>query len=113
MLSCCLSGVCQADAHPLFERLSDEELEADLAACLLASATEEGQKVARNSGQVSVGCCNALVSFIVIQDRYRDSALARGLRFLVVCADVEVHLQESCSTHKLTHSRSELPCRRK
>ncbi|BDA48036.1 tRNA (guanine-N(7)-)-methyltransferase [Coccomyxa sp. Obi] len=41
----------KADAHPLFERLSDEELESDPAACLLASATEEGQKVARNSGQ--------------------------------------------------------------
>ncbi|EIE27311.1 guanine-7-methyltransferase, partial [Coccomyxa subellipsoidea C-169] len=41
----------KGDAHPLFERVSDKELESDPAACLLASATEEGQKVARNSGQ--------------------------------------------------------------
>ena len=46
------NGCKQTDAHPLFERLSDEELEADVAAQLLDNATEEGQKVARNSGQV-------------------------------------------------------------
>ena len=34
--------------------MSDEELAADLAACLLDKATEEGQKVARNSGLVSL-----------------------------------------------------------
>lgn len=39
------------DAHPLFERLSDEELECDPAAGVLTEATEEGQKVARNKGQ--------------------------------------------------------------
>jgi tRNA (guanine-N7-)-methyltransferase len=39
------------DAHPLFEHLSDEELESDPAAALLTEGTEEGQKVARNSGQ--------------------------------------------------------------
>ena len=47
-------GCLQADAHPLFVRMSDEELAADLAACLLDKATEEGQKVARNSGLVSL-----------------------------------------------------------
>lgn len=40
------------DVHPLFERVSDEELEEDPAAGLLAEGTEEGQKVVRNSGQV-------------------------------------------------------------
>ncbi len=40
------------DAHPLFERISDEELEHDVAAGLLTDATEEGQKVARNNGKV-------------------------------------------------------------
>ena len=40
------------DAHPLFERLSEQELAEDKAAGVLTSATEEGQKVARNSGQV-------------------------------------------------------------
>ena len=44
------------DAHPLFERISDEELEKDVAAGLLTDATEEGQKVARNSGKVSLLC---------------------------------------------------------
>lgn len=38
------------DSHPMFERLSDEELEDDPAAGLLTEATEEGQKVARNKG---------------------------------------------------------------
>ena len=40
------------DCHPLFERLSEAELSRDPAAGLLAEGTEEGQKVARNSGQV-------------------------------------------------------------
>lgn len=39
------------DAHPLFERVSDEELKGDAAAALLVEGTEEGQKVARNSGK--------------------------------------------------------------
>ncbi|GLC33046.1 hypothetical protein PLESTB_000376800 [Pleodorina starrii] len=38
------------EAHPLFERVSEEELEADPAAGLLALSSEEGQKVARNGG---------------------------------------------------------------
>lgn len=37
--------------HALFEPLSREELEADPVVELLSSATEEGQKVARNEGQ--------------------------------------------------------------
>jgi len=40
------------DEDPLFQRLSDEELEGDPAAGLLTEATEEGQKVARNNGEV-------------------------------------------------------------
>ena len=47
----------QTDAHPLFQRMTDEELSTDPAACLLDKATEEGQKVARNSGLV----CSCLV----------------------------------------------------
>ena len=38
------------EAHPMFERISDEELESDPAAGLLTEASEEGQKVARNKG---------------------------------------------------------------
>uniref|UniRef100_A0A803LUC5 tRNA (guanine-N(7)-)-methyltransferase n=1 Tax=Chenopodium quinoa TaxID=63459 RepID=A0A803LUC5_CHEQI len=37
--------------HPIFEGITDEELEADPVVKLLVSATEEGQKVARNGGQ--------------------------------------------------------------
>ncbi|XP_038975328.1 tRNA (guanine-N(7)-)-methyltransferase-like [Phoenix dactylifera] len=37
--------------HPLFEAVPEEELEADPVVRLLSSATEEGQKVARNGGQ--------------------------------------------------------------
>ncbi|KAL0025379.1 hypothetical protein WJX79_002218 [Trebouxia sp. C0005] len=39
------------DAHPLFQRISDEELDSDPAANLLTSASEEAQKVARNEGK--------------------------------------------------------------
>ncbi|XP_057434658.1 tRNA (guanine-N(7)-)-methyltransferase [Lotus japonicus] len=37
--------------HPMFEPLTEKELEADPVVMLLSSATEEGQKVARNGGQ--------------------------------------------------------------
>ncbi|KAF5202423.1 tRNA (guanine-N(7)-)-methyltransferase [Thalictrum thalictroides] len=37
--------------HPLFEAISKEEFAADPVVKLLSSATEEGQKVARNDGQ--------------------------------------------------------------
>ncbi|KAM0945883.1 putative tRNA (guanine(46)-N(7))-methyltransferase [Dioscorea sansibarensis] len=37
--------------HPLFEAIPEEEVEADPVVKLLTSATEEGQKVARNGGQ--------------------------------------------------------------
>lgn len=37
--------------HPLFKPLSSEELEADPVVELLSTATEEGQKVARNGGR--------------------------------------------------------------
>lgn len=40
------------DLHPLFVRLDDKELAEDPAAGLLSEGTEEGQKVARNSGSV-------------------------------------------------------------
>lgn len=39
------------ESHPMFEALTEEELEADPVVKLLSSATEEGQKVARNGGQ--------------------------------------------------------------
>lgn len=38
------------EKHPLFEALSEDEVEADPCVKLLSSATEEGQKVARNGG---------------------------------------------------------------
>ena len=44
------------EAHPLFEAISDEELEQDPAAGLLVEGTEEGQKVARNNGQTFRAC---------------------------------------------------------
>ncbi|XP_057959245.1 tRNA (guanine-N(7)-)-methyltransferase [Malania oleifera] len=44
-MKACLEG------HPLFEALTEEELEADPVVKLLSSATEEGQKVARNGGE--------------------------------------------------------------
>lgn len=44
-MNSCLKG------HPLFEAVTKEELETDPVVKLLSSATEEGQKVARNGGQ--------------------------------------------------------------
>lgn len=38
------------EAHPLFEKVSNEELDDDPAAQLLETGTEEGQKVRRNGG---------------------------------------------------------------
>eukprot|EP00899_Mesostigma_viride_P028105 jgi/Mesvir1/847/Mv17420-RA.1 len=42
------------EEHPLFEPLSREEMEADVCTAQLYSATEEGQKVERNSGEKHV-----------------------------------------------------------
>ncbi|EPS71593.1 hypothetical protein M569_03165, partial [Genlisea aurea] len=39
------------DEHPLFESVSEDDLAADPVVGLLTTATEEGQKVARNGGQ--------------------------------------------------------------
>ena len=39
------------EAHPLFEEVTEEELEGDEAARLLVEGTEEGQKVKRNGGK--------------------------------------------------------------
>ena len=44
------------DAHPMFEPLTQEELDADPAAQILATVTEEGQKVARNGGTTYRAC---------------------------------------------------------
>ncbi|XP_010259912.1 PREDICTED: tRNA (guanine-N(7)-)-methyltransferase [Nelumbo nucifera] len=44
-MKACLEG------HPLFEAITEEELQTDPVVKLLSSATEEGQKVARNGGQ--------------------------------------------------------------
>lgn len=38
------------EAHPMFDPVSEEELAADPAAQLLDQASEEAQKVSRNSG---------------------------------------------------------------
>uniref|UniRef100_A0A0A9GMA5 tRNA (guanine-N(7)-)-methyltransferase n=1 Tax=Arundo donax TaxID=35708 RepID=A0A0A9GMA5_ARUDO len=39
------------EKHPMFEAVPDEEIKADPVVKLLSTATEEGQKVARNGGQ--------------------------------------------------------------
>lgn len=41
-------------AHPSFRPLTPEEMEADVAAGLLITSSEEGQKVERNMGQVRI-----------------------------------------------------------
>ena len=44
------------EAHPMFDAISDAELEGDPAAALLATATEEGKKVKRNGGSTWRAC---------------------------------------------------------
>uniref|UniRef100_A0A7R9Y181 tRNA (guanine-N(7)-)-methyltransferase n=1 Tax=Prasinoderma coloniale TaxID=156133 RepID=A0A7R9Y181_9VIRI len=55
------------EAHALFERVSEEELAADPVAPLLKTSSEEGQKVARNSGS----------HFIAVFRRIEDPRLNR------------------------------------
>ncbi|KFX91534.1 hypothetical protein V495_02981 [Pseudogymnoascus sp. VKM F-4514 (FW-929)] len=44
------------DAHPSFERLTDEEQEADKCVHIMRTETEEGKKVERNKGMKFVAC---------------------------------------------------------
>ncbi|KAJ2615754.1 tRNA (guanine-N(7)-)-methyltransferase (tRNA(m7G46)-methyltransferase) [Coemansia sp. RSA 1365] len=44
------------DAFPLFERISDAELESDPAVPCVVNSTEEGKKVARNKGSKHLAC---------------------------------------------------------
>ena len=41
----------QCDSHPLFRRLSDDELEMDPCVKAMTVETEEGKKVERNNGE--------------------------------------------------------------
>lgn len=43
--------VFHISAHPLFERLTDAELNEDPVVSILFNSTEEGQKVTRNLGK--------------------------------------------------------------
>ncbi|KAJ1646758.1 tRNA (guanine-N(7)-)-methyltransferase (tRNA(m7G46)-methyltransferase) [Coemansia erecta] len=49
-------NVKHLDAFPLFERISDEELENDPAIPCVVNSTEEGKKVARNKGNKYLAC---------------------------------------------------------
>jgi tRNA (guanine-N7-)-methyltransferase len=48
------------NAHPSFERLSEEEQEADGCVHIMRTETEEGMKVERNSGRKFVACFRRL-----------------------------------------------------
>ncbi|KAK1383209.1 tRNA (guanine-N(7)-)-methyltransferase [Heracleum sosnowskyi] len=56
-MNSCLKG------HPLFEALTQEELDADPVVNLLSSATEEGQKVSRNGGQTFQAIYRRIIPF--------------------------------------------------
>ncbi|KAJ1957332.1 tRNA (guanine-N(7)-)-methyltransferase (tRNA(m7G46)-methyltransferase), partial [Dipsacomyces acuminosporus] len=49
-------NVKHLDAHELFERIPDEELESDPAIPCVVNSTEEGKKVARNKGAKYLAC---------------------------------------------------------
>ena len=53
------------DAHPLFKRVSDEELAQDPCIPCVLNDTEEGKKVARNNGD----------KFLAVYDRIDSSAI--------------------------------------
>ncbi|MCL7023565.1 hypothetical protein MKW94_023875 [Papaver nudicaule] len=55
--------------HPLFEEVSQKELESDPVVKLLSSATEEGQKVARNGGE----------TFLAVYKRIALSEIENGV----------------------------------
>jgi len=55
------------DAHPLFQRLSEEECSKDLIVTKLYESTEEGQKVTRNNGD------KFLAVYRRIEDKFPDS----------------------------------------
>lgn len=44
------------DDHPLFERLTEGELEGDICVDVMKVDTEEGKKVERNNGRKFVAC---------------------------------------------------------
>lgn len=44
------------DAHPSFERLSDQDQQADQCVAVMMIETEEGKKVERNGGSKFVAC---------------------------------------------------------
>lgn len=48
--------VLHLDEHPLFERMTDEELEGDVCVECVMMDTEEGKKVERNSGDKFLAC---------------------------------------------------------
>lgn len=50
------------EKHPLFEAVREEEIEKDPVVKLLTSATEEGQKVARNEGQTFMAIYRRMAS---------------------------------------------------
>jgi len=44
------------DEHPLFERLTGEEVDDDVCVAVMKTDTEEGKKVERNGGRKFVAC---------------------------------------------------------
>eukprot|EP00126_Sphaerothecum_destruens_P005985 Sdes_comp19153_c0_seq1m9913 len=50
------------EEHPLFERLSDQEVENDVCAEKVLQSTEEGKKVARNNGSKYLACFRRIKS---------------------------------------------------
>ena len=44
------------DEHPLFERLTGEEIDDDVCVAVMKTDTEEGKKVERNGGRKFVAC---------------------------------------------------------
>lgn len=48
------------DEHPLFTRLTDEELNSDLCVEVMKNDTEEGKKVSRNNGTKFIACFRRL-----------------------------------------------------
>jgi tRNA (guanine-N7-)-methyltransferase len=66
--------VAQCDAHPLFRRLSDAEMDLDPCVKAMRAETEEGKKVDRNGGSKYYAAyeriCDSLVEGAVTADTF-------------------------------------------
>jgi tRNA (guanine-N7-)-methyltransferase len=58
------------DSHPLFRRLTDEELKDDVCIACVMQDTEEGKKVERNNGDKFPACYVRLEDSVAMENEF-------------------------------------------